>query len=155
MSLLLMFCGIAFGVVMFILYAGSFVLGCFGTYEERQRQAWLDSLSPEDRAAYILHVKRKKQYIKLRKKQAKICARIRQKRYDDGLKEDFWGTWDESYRAVPELASYVDVMDAPDCPSINVGMADPSDISKWRKEDQKFEEPPPWRAEKKEAATAK
>jgi hypothetical protein len=74
MSVLLMFAGLGFGVVMFILFFGTII--AHFEYEsplDEQKRLWLASLSKRDRAKYERHERRKKEYVRLMNKRTKIA----------------------------------------------------------------------------------
>ena len=112
MSLLAMFLGIGVGCVMFIGYA--FALLC-QPYSETQKEEWLASLTKEERESYWFHERRKREWIKLRKRQHKICMALRQTQYDETGHDHYWECWGTAAEQVG-INAYKDVWAAKDCP---------------------------------------
>jgi hypothetical protein len=94
-------------------------------------EEWWTSLSSRQKAEFKRWERRKEDYLRCRRRQARICARLRQDRYDKGLPEDYWGTWEEAAAAVG-LGEFKDVMDAKDCPAWPLGRAEPPDVDRRR-----------------------
>jgi hypothetical protein len=120
MSTLLMFAGLGFGVVMFILFFGA-IISHF-TYEsplDEQMRKWLASLSKKDRNKYERHERRKAEYLKLMEKRARICHRIRRKWYYQRKPDDWLKAWNLAARECGGeklFNSYEDVWSSDDCP---------------------------------------
>lgn len=138
MSLLFMALGIAYGCVAFVI----FVVCLFPT-QHAQRDKWLATLTKEERAAYWHHEKRKKQYVKMRKRQSDICQALLQKAYNED-REMAWGeAWNEA-AGIVNINQFNDVMLADDCPPAPYGHETPY---RWK---EKMPRPPgttdAWRA---------
>jgi hypothetical protein len=109
-----MFLGLGFGVIMAIGYA--FALLCPSSHD-MVMEAWLASLTPAERKTWDYHEKRKKEWIALRKKQHKICMKLRQKQYDTTGWDHYWQCLGEAAEQVG-INAYKDVWAAKDCPVV-------------------------------------
>jgi len=110
--MLFMGLGIGFGVIMAIGYAVALL--CPSSHD-MVLENWLASLTPLERKAWEHHEKRKREWVKLRKKQHKICMVLRQKIYDETGKDEYWGPWGIAAEKVG-INAYKDVWAAKDCP---------------------------------------
>ena len=123
--ILFMFAGLISGIV-FLGRLGIGLLCWFGDddggLEADRRQArkeWLASLTSADRAAYFLHEKRKKQYVRLRQKVYNKSRRLRIKAFrETGVDPGYQATREIMAKLGIDRESWIDVESAPDCPGI-------------------------------------
>lgn len=123
MGALFIFASFGFGAVMFFLYLGAFIIHfTFPSTKKIQEAEWLNSLTKEERKAYWVRERRKKEWAKCELKRVHLASEIRQKWYDAGgedTREDFYRA-DVIATRESRVMDYPDIKNSPDRPDTHL-----------------------------------